>query len=167
MSLTQNKPSNENTALRQINEVWHLHDAEKLPEASAGCLAFVVDRRAVDEHGIEFRLAVSFGENPFPPGKPKGFLTPHPMPGKHCFGVHIVGTRGGRMALFDQWYDAREADGLESPGQSEGPARAILAAISDEDYAGHVSPDLHAPLPVTVSELLPLDDYEMVHDEWL
>jgi hypothetical protein len=167
MSLTRNEPSNEGNALRQINEVWHLHDADKFPEASASCLAFVVDRRTVEEHGIEFRLAVSFGENPFPLGKPKGFLTPHPMPGKHSFGIHLVGTRGSRMALFDQWCDAREANEPEGPDRAEETARAILAAISDEDYARHVSPVPHAPLPLTVSELLPLDEYEMAHDEWL
>jgi hypothetical protein len=164
--------SKKGNALRKIDEIWGLHAPAGKAGSSAGCLAFVVDRRHVDEHGIEFRLAVSFGENCFPVGEPKGFLTPHPMPGKYCFGIHLVGTRGSRIGLFDQWYDAREANGLEDPGRAEEAGRAILAGISDDDYARHVSDDYarhgssepHRPLPVAASEPLALDDYEMVHD---
>src|SRR5262245_42747759 len=82
--------------LRQINENWELHYLEDLPPG-VGCLAFVVDERCVSHEGIEFRIAVSFGENIWPDSQPKGFLTPHPMPGRYCFGIHGVGTRGARM----------------------------------------------------------------------
>jgi hypothetical protein len=86
------------------------------------------------------------------------------MPGRYCFGIHLVGTRGGRIALFDQWYDAREAGRVDTPDRAEEAARAILAGFSDEEYARHVSPDLHNVLPVRIAEPLPFDEYEMVHD---
>jgi hypothetical protein len=164
MSGTFETPAKKGKVLRKIDEIWKLHGPVGPSEPSAGCLAFVVDRRHVEEDGIELRLAVSFGENLFPPGRPKGFLTPHPMPGKHCFGTHVVGTRGGRMGLLDQWYDAREAGGLEDPARAEEVARAILAGISDDDYARHVASVPRSRPPVTVSAPLPRDEYEIVHD---
>jgi hypothetical protein len=164
MSHTPQVSSKKGNALRKIDEIWGLHAPVGKAGSFAGCLAFVVDRRYVDEGGIELRLAVSFGENCFPVGEPKGFLTPGPMPGRYCFGIHLVGTRGGRIGLLDQWYDAREANGLEDPGRAEEAARAILAGISDDDYARDVSSLPHRQLAVAVSEPLPLDEYEMVHD---
>jgi hypothetical protein len=150
-------------ALRKIDEVWELHG--RVPaRRPAGCLAFVVDRRHVEEDGIERRLAVSFGENLFPRVGLEGFLNQEPMPGEYCFGIHIVGTRGGRIAPLGEWYDGREASGLEDPAQAEEVARAILAGISDDDYAGCVAHDPNSRPPVTVSPPLPLDGYEMVRD---
>ena len=150
--------------LRQINETWELHYRHDLPRGE-GCLAFVVDERCVQDEGIDFRVGVSFGDNVWPGGRPQGVLTPRPMPGRRCFGIHCVGTRGGRMALFDQWYDARPAEGRDDPGRDEEAARAILSTISDEEYRFMADPGgCKSPPPLATSKLLPLDQYEVAHD---
>jgi hypothetical protein len=154
-----------NNLLRQVNETWRLHYRDALPRG-AGCVAFVVDERCVRDEGIEFRLAVSFGDNIWPDSRPQGFLTPRPMSGRYCFGIHDVGTRGGRMALFDKWYDARAAQDGEDPSRAEAIARAVLASIPDEEYLRMIDPGVRESAPaLTRSDLLPLDQYELVDNE--
>jgi hypothetical protein len=153
-----------NNLLHQVNEKWDLHYLDDLPRG-AGCVAFVVDERCVRDEGIEFRLAVSFGDNIWPDSRPQGVLTPRPMQGRYCFGIHDVGTRGGRMALFDQWHDARAAQDADDPAGAEAIARAILASIPDDEYLHMIDPGFcESPPSLVRSDLLPLDQYELVHD---
>jgi hypothetical protein len=150
--------------LKQINETWELHYLDDLPRG-VGCLAFAVDERCVHHGGIDYRLAVSFGDNIWPDDRPQGVLTPHPMPGRLCFGIHCVGTRGGRMALFDMWMSGREAAGCQDARQGEAMAKALLAAIPDEQYLTLAEPGLTAHPPrLRTAQLLPLDEYVLVHD---
>jgi hypothetical protein len=149
--------------LRQINDTWELHDHDDRPRG-VGCLAFVVDERCVVEDGTEYRLAVSFGDNIWPDDEPKGILTPHPMPGRFCFGLHDVGTRAGRMAVFGMWMDAWPAGDCQDVSQAEDRARSILAAYSDEDYLRLAGSFPARQTTVATSRLLPLEQYELVHD---
>ena len=64
---------------------------------------------------------MSYGDNPFPLDREKGWLEPDPMPGKRCFGVHMIGTRGSRITVFDQWMDGNEAVGVDGVEQAENP----------------------------------------------
>ena len=154
-----------NNVLQQINQKWELHYLSDLPRG-VGCVAFVVDERCIRDNGIDFRLAVSFGDNIWPDRRPQGVLTPQPMAGSYCFGIHDIGTRGERMALFDKWYDARPAEDCKDTASAELMAREILASISDEEYLHMVDPGVCDAAPsLTRSDLLPLDQYELVINE--
>lgn len=123
-------------ALARIDELWWLHEhRDPNADTDGRCTAFVVDSRFVKENGIELRLAVSYGDNPFTPEMNCGFVPPPVHSGTHVFGIHMVGTRDSLITLFDQWYDAREATGQETPEAVESRAREILASISDAEYA--------------------------------
>jgi hypothetical protein len=123
-------------ALARIDELWWLHEHRDPNARTDGrCTAFVVDSRFVKEDDIELRLAVSYGDNPFTEEMNCGFVPPPVCPGTHVFGIHVVGTRDSLITLFDQWYDAREATGHETPEAVESRAREILASISDTEYA--------------------------------
>jgi len=157
--------SGDSAALRRFDEVWGLHD---IGRTRGEMLVFVVDDRYVeadDEEGMELRLAVSYGTNPFPPDRERGWLEPDPMPGKFSFGIHEIGIRGGRITVFDQWLYGKDASGVETVEQAETRAQSIMAEISDDDYSGLISP--RSLQPVKTSPPLPLDDYEPVHDEQL
>src|SRR5262249_520231 len=86
-----------NPAIDKVNNVWGIHDRCKGSHPVPRCLALVVDERYLTDpmmEGEQFRVAASFGENPFPVGMTRGFLTPHPLPSKYVLGLHWVGTHG-------------------------------------------------------------------------
>src|SRR3954469_13258181 len=128
--------SGESAALRRFDKTWWLH---YIGRGRGEMLVFVVDDRymeADDEEGMELRLAVSYGNNRFPPNRERGWLQPDPMPGTHCFGVPEIGMRGGGITVFDQWLYGKDASGVETVEQAEARAGSILAEISDDDYSG-------------------------------
>jgi hypothetical protein len=154
----------------RINEVWGLHERRnEAPGPEGRLLAFFIDPRSVEFEGIEMRLAVSFGENPVTPETKQGWFLPIPaLPGKYVFGLHLVGTRGNKLAMFDKWQDAREAP-ADCTGaiEIERAARSILESISDEKYFDSVGEEPKDKGPVKVSSLLPLEEYEPVNDDEL
>jgi hypothetical protein len=154
----------------RMNEVWGLHERRyKAPGPEGRCLAFFIDPRSVEFEGIEMRLGVSFGDNPVTPETKQGWFLPIPaLPGKYVFGLHLVGTRDHKLAMFDQWQDAREAPAdCTDASEVERAARSILESISDDKYFDSVGEEPKDKGPVKVSSLLPLDKYELVRDEEL
>lgn len=125
-------------AIDRINELWGTHEyGDRTAGVDTRCLAFFVDTRFVRTDGAEckYRLAVSYGDNPFTPEMGGGFVPPPILHGSHVFGIHTVGTWGDRITMFDHWCDAREATGRETPAEVERLAREILAGIPDAKYA--------------------------------
>ena len=152
----------------RANEVWRLHEPEdKSSENPALCQLFLVDRRFVEEDGLEMRLAISFGGNPFLRDVPRGFLPPPILPGKFIFGIHIVGTKGRQIAMYDQWADAREAAGCETIGRAFEIAEAILSGMSDAEYANRACSELDGPCNVQLSDQRQVEDFEIVAGESL
>src|SRR4051794_33913502 len=136
-------PTEKPAEFRQIDEVWGLHDLARTladpPSGGVGCVAFVVDERYIPadfDPQVELRLAASFGDNPYPATRSRGFCEPEPTSEKFRFGVHRIGIRGKRMAVYDMWYDARPADGCDDAEAAGRRAGEILAGITDEDYVG-------------------------------
>lgn len=131
-----------NDSIDRINELWRLHDpSETAPKATPPCLAFAVDGRFVEQDGVRYRLGVSFGGNPFTPEDSVGFVPPPVVPGRFALGLHVVGTEGVRLDLYDQWYDAREVGpDVADPAEGLEAARAWLRSIPDEGYADIASP---------------------------
>ncbi len=144
-----------------------LSTSQPLPKKAA-CLAFVIDPRYLELEGHESRLAVSFGDNVMIPEVEQGFLPIRVVPGKLVFGVHNIGTRGNKLAIFDQWMDTREAPAdCTDAVAGEKAARAILESIGDAEYLAVVREDPQDPGPLKVSSLLPLDEYELLRDDEL
>src|SRR5262245_51680067 len=90
--------------LERINELWNLHAGLEAATGTEGrCLAFAIDRRHLDRDGVEMRLGVSFGHNPSPARTKKGSLPISAPPSKFVFGIHLVGTKGNQLAIYDKW----------------------------------------------------------------
>jgi hypothetical protein len=145
--------------LHTIDELWELHDVVG-SDPFSGCLAFVVDRRFAKERGTEVRLAVSFGRD-----RVRGWSKESSVPGStpgYCFGFHLVRTRGRRIARLYPWWGSYRPRTPVAPLGAEEAVRAVLARLSDVEYARHVSPRAHDPLPLKVSDPLPLEEYEFV-----
>ena len=154
--------------INNINERWELHKPEdEGKQMVALCLAFVVDRRFAQEDGLEMRLAVSFGGNPFSRNAPRGFLPPPVRPGKFVFGIHVVGTKGKQIALYDQWFDARAAEECETAEEADAIANAILREISDSQYVMDVCSDPEEAGAVQESTNWPVEEFEVVSGESL
>jgi hypothetical protein len=151
--------------LQKINELWGCHEYW---DPSAGiktrCLAFVVDRRYLEQAGVELRLAVSFGGNAFT-GMRRGFLSPPVLPDRFILGLHLVGIQGNKLSLFDQWQTARGAGADENPGPALESARAWLESFSDEAYLRYVRSSSHDQGPLKTSDLYLLQDFEIVEGE--
>src|SRR4051794_19082205 len=148
-------PTEKPAEFRQIDEVWGLHDLARTladpPAGGGGCVAFVVDSRYIPadfDPQVELRLAASFGDNPYPATRSRGFCEPEPTSEKCRFGVHIIGIRGKRMAVFDMGYTDSPADGCKSAEEASLRAREILAGITEEDYVRSLISNPHeTPLP--------------------
>lgn len=153
--------------LDRINERWRLHERmDKASGPEGRCLAFVIDRRYLDQDGIEMRLAVSFGGNPVSPETEHGSLPIPARPGRFVFGLHQVGTKGNRLAMYDRWVDAREAaaDCTDAAG-GEKSARSILESISDAECLALLGDSPEDQGPVEASPPDPLGEVELVEDE--
>ena len=127
-------PTEKPEEFRQIDEVWGLHDLARTladpPPGGVGCVAFVVDERYIPadfDPQVELRLAASFGDNPYPATRSRGFCEPEPTSEKLRFGVHIIGIRGKRMAVFDMWYtdQSRRRLRVRRRRRACGPARSL------------------------------------------
>jgi hypothetical protein len=154
--------------LKRINDFWRLHEPEdKTKENPVRCLAFVLDRRFVEEDELEMRLGVSFGGNPFLPNVPRGFLPPPVRQGEFIFGIHVIGTKGNQVALFDQWFDAREAGKCKTVEEAVEVANAILGEISDDHYLMKVCSDPEGVGAVQNSNRWLIEKFEIVNGESL
>ena len=152
----------------RVDEKWGLHE-HRSPSAngSGNCLAFEIDPRFVNLPGhedIRFRLAVSFGHNPFTPEMARGFVPPPIRPGKYVFGIHDIGMRGNRITVFDQWYDAREAPTDMRIENASDFARAILLAIPNNEYVDMLKEDRKDVAELQVEQVSDLDCLIPVHD---
>lgn len=157
-----------NETLKRLEEKYGFHDLGTADDPVAGpdgCLAFVIDSRCVIDAYGELRLAVSYGDNPFPPERGQCVMSPRPMAGAHCFLIHVVGTEGKYLRVYDMRYDGREAAKPLSPVAATLRAKEILASITDDEYLRIVS---DKPMPpeakVSVSEPRPLEDYTSLYD---
>jgi hypothetical protein len=154
--------------IKRINELWYLHEPEaENTRDPVLCLALVVDRRYVDDEGLELRLGVSFGGNPFLPNVPRGFVPPPILPGKCIFGIHLVGTRGDKIALYDRWYDARPAADDQTVETAFEIANSILRDIPDSEYARGVSSTPRNPGKLQLSDQRLVEEFEIVPGESL
>jgi hypothetical protein len=154
--------------LKRIDELWYLHEPEdENAHDPVLCNAFVVDRRYVDDDGLELRLGVSFGGNPFLPNVRRGFVPPPILPGKFIFGIHLVGTRGDKIALYDRWYDARQAADAQTVETAFEVANSILRDIPDSEYAMHVSSTPRNPGNLKLSDRWLIEEFEIVPGESL
>ncbi len=153
--------------IERINELWELHkhhDEDAAPEGGR-CLGFVIDRRYIEgREGNEGRLGVSFG-HPIVSPETKQALVPIPVhPGKFVFGLHVIRTKGNQLTRREEWQHALDADGCTDAIEAEEKARAILEAISDEEYIWRASsPDYDGP--VKVSSVYLLEDFEVLQAE--
>jgi len=50
------------------------------------------------------------------------------------FGLHHVGTKANRLAVFGRWLDYEDARGVTGEGEIICRAKAILASIDDRKY---------------------------------
>jgi hypothetical protein len=157
------------TNIERINELWgiHVHHGRDAT-GDERCLAFAVGRRHLeieDQDGLQFRVGVSFGHNPFTPEMATGFVPPPVLPGRFVFGLHLIANKGHQLTIYDEWMDAREAGVCEDPEQALVLACSIVDSMPDERYLMYVreSPDDKGPLKT--SDLHLLEDFEVVQGE--
>lgn len=152
----------------QVNELWGTHDyGDHTADVDTRCTAFVVDPRFVrSAWGAELRLGVSYGDNPYTEAMNGGFLPPPVLPGTHVYGIHTVGTLDNRVAMLDQWCDAREATGRETAEEVEARAREILAGILDVEYA-RMAGETPSGGEVFRSSERPIEEFQVVTGEAL
>jgi hypothetical protein len=147
----------------RINELWNLHEPqEEGLEPGGRCLAFVIDRRFVEaKDGFETRLAVSFGRPVVGPEGETGFLPIPGQPGEFVFGLHDVGIEGNKLGIYDSWMNALHGEGCTDPVEAEAKARAILDAMSDEEYLRLVRQPRNDERPLKESSRYLLEDFEI------
>jgi hypothetical protein len=153
--------------IERINELWSLHEPEDEGLKTEGrCLAFVIDRRYIDDpEGVEIRLGVSFGPPVVGPETEQGFLPIPVQPGEFVFGLHGIGTKGNQLTLYDKWMTALNAGGCTDRVEAEAKGRAILGAMSDEEYVTMVRESRDDQRPLKVSSRYLLEDFEVVEGE--
>src|SRR5262249_21387060 len=146
------------------NELWRLHWPKvKGLEPGGRCLAFVIDRRYLGPPSwVEMHLAVSFGHPVVGPVTEGGFLPLPVHPGEFVFGSHSVGIKGNQMTVYFSWRDALHAGGCTDPVEAEAKARAILDAISDEEYIAAFRTSNDDQLTLKASSRYLLEDLEIV-----
>jgi hypothetical protein len=151
----------------RINQLWGLHEPEDEELKTEGrCLAFVIDRRYIDGgEGVEMRMGVSFGPPVVGPETKQGFIQIPVRPGQFVFGVHLIGTKGNHVTLYDRWSDALDAGGCTDAAQAEEKARAFLDGMSDEEYLKLVRDSKEDQRPLKVSSRYLLEDFEVVEGE--
>lgn len=152
--------------IERINQLWMLQEPRSDGLERGRCLAFVIDRRYRDTpEGVEMRLAVSFGNPVVDPVTEEGFLPIPGHPGEFVFGVHEVGTKDNQLTIYDSWIDALHAGGCTDPAEAEAKGRAILDAMSDEEYLVSVRESKDDSGPLEVSSRYLLEDFEVVEGE--
>ena len=155
--------------LERIDELWGLHDLRgRSPVVDGRCLAFAVGRRYLeleDHEGLQFRVGVSFGHNPFTPAMATGFVPPRVLPGRFVFGLHLIANKGHQLTIYDEWMDAREAGVCEDPEQALVLACSIVDEMPDEQYFGYVRESRDDKGPLKTSDLHLLEDFEVVQGE--
>jgi hypothetical protein len=150
--------------IERINELWKLHEPREEGLKPGGrCLAFVIDRRYVeDEGGFETRLAVSFGHPVVGPEGETGFLPIPGQPGEFVFGLHDIGIEGNELGIYDSWMNTLNAGGCTDPVEAEAKARAILDAMSDEVYIATVRTSDNDQRSLKASSCYLLEEIEVV-----
>ena len=132
------------------------------------CLAFAVGRRHLeleDHEGLQLRVGVGFGHNPFTPEMATGFVPPPILPGRFVFGLHLIANRGHQLTIYDEWMDAREAGVCEDTEQALVLARSIVETMPDEEYLVCVRESRDDKGPLKTSDLHLLEDFEVVRGE--
>ena len=146
--------------------MWVVHEPEdENAENPVRCLAFLVDRRYVEDEGVELRLGVSFGGNPFLPNVPRGFVPPPILPGKFIFGIHLVGTKDNKITLFDQFSDARQASDSLTIDEAIVLGRSILREMSDVQYALDVTSKANRAERIQISDRWQIYDFAVMPGE--
>jgi hypothetical protein len=151
----------------RINQLWGLHEPEDEERKTEGrCLAFAIDRRYIDgPEGVEMRMGVSFGPPVVGPETKQGFLQIPVRTGQFVFGLHLLGTKGNQLTLYDKWMTALDAGGCTDAVQAGEKARAILDGTSDEEYLKLVRDSKEDRRPLKVSSRYLLEDFEVVEGE--
>jgi hypothetical protein len=126
---------NKSAFLTRIDKVWGLHTGAGRFHATIGCLAFEIDERFVREDGIEYRYAVSYGED-----------CSFPRLGAMVFGGLVIASRRRSVAVVG-YGNAESAEPGLNIAQATSVARRILDRIPDEDYPRLV---LEAPKTTTL-----------------
>ena len=159
------------TSLEAIDSRWRLHvHRDPQLQVDGHCVAFEVDQRyLVDKYepDLKLRLGVSYGHNPFTPEMAGGFVPPPILPGQYVFGIHMIGNKGNQLTLYDQWYDAREAESFGQPDEAEATkrARAILQSIPDDRYLRSINGSRNDTRRLQVEEYRPFDWFEIARVE--
>jgi len=152
--------------IERVNKLWRLHEHWHQASTSEGrCLAFVIDRRYIDEEGVEMRVGVSFGHNVVTPETKQGLIGIPVHPGKFVLGLHGIGTKGNQLTLYDKWQNALEAGDCTDAVQGEKTARSILEAMSDAEYFALVRSSLEDKRSLQVSNRYLLEDFEVLKGE--
>lgn len=152
--------------IARLNDTFDLHAYwNRDAGIETKCLALIVDERYVLDFGIQLRLAVSFGDNPFSETMPPVFVRPPILPGEFIFGVHLVGTRDSSMSIFDKWCDGFEAGDCTQSDDAIRRATDYLQSLSDADYCRNCASD-PSNIPEPSKSLgLNLDNYSLVANE--
>ncbi len=153
--------------IERINKLWGLHEPEDEELKTEGrCLAFAIDRRYIDgPEGVEMRLGVSFGSPVVGPETKQAFIQIPVRPGQFVFGLHLIGTKGNQLTLYDRWTNALEAGGCTDAVQAGEKARTILDGMSDEEYLKLVRDSNDDQRPLMVSSKYLLEDFEVLEGE--
>ena len=107
--------------IRRLDRAWGLHPG-------AGCLAFEIDDRYVRDEGIEYRYAVSYGDD-LVGSKPGA-----------CFRGVAIATRRRLVAVVGHGNIEPAEPGMNI-AEAKAAARRTLARIPDSKYPGLVLPD--------------------------
>lgn len=80
----------------------------------------------------------------FPPERGPYMMRPV-QPGKSVFGLHLIGIRGTRITLFDNWVDSRRAvDGLTNEQATQAAVKKDLARVGIPYETDEGVADFHA-----------------------
>jgi hypothetical protein len=78
------------------------------------------------------------------------------------FGIHLVGTFGNQISLFDEWLDDRQASNGMTTEDAFEMAKSILREMSDREYASRVSENPCNPELLHSSDRWLIEDFEVL-----
>jgi hypothetical protein len=84
------------------------------------------------------------------------------LPGKFIFGIHVFGTKGNKIGLYDQWFNARQARDTLTIEAAVEIAKWILRETSNSEYTRHVSSWPQELGIVQLSDERSIDAFEIV-----